>query len=97
MSSSTSFIHLSKDHDHVRQHASHLHFPVEFLSLTTSLANAAEDAHAIVMPDHVVNHLREQHRLAHACTTEKAGLAAAFQGNEHVDHLNARLEHLRLG
>ena len=90
-------VHLSEDHHHVRQHAGCLHVAVDFLALATTLADAAEDADAVVMPDHVVDHFGEQHRLAHARPTEEPRLAAALQRHEHIDDLDARLEDLRLG
>ena len=50
-----------------------------------------------VVPDHVVDHLGEQHRLAHARPAEQARLAAALQRHQHIDDLDARLEDLGLG
>ena len=50
-----------------------------------------------VVPDHVVDHLGEQHRLAHAGAAEQARLAAALQRNQHVDDLDAGLENFGLG
>ena len=90
-------VHLAEDHHHVRQHAGLLHLAVELLAFAAALADAAENAHALVVPDHVVDHLGEQHRLAHARAAEQPRLAAALQRHEHVDDLDARFEDLRLG
>ena len=70
---------------------------MEFLAFAAALADAAENAYAFMLPDHVVDHLGEQHRLAHARPAEQAGLAAALQRHQHVNDLDARLEHRRLG
>ena len=78
-------VHLAEDHRHVRQHARCLHVAVEFLAFATTLADAAKDAHAGVMSDHVVDHFGQQHGLADPCSTEQAGLAAALQRNQHID------------
>jgi hypothetical protein len=43
---------------------------VKLLTFTTTFADAAKNAHAFVLPDHVVNHLGEQHRLPHPCPAE---------------------------
>ena len=70
---------------------------VELLAFATAFADAAEDADALVVPDHVVDHLGEQHGLADAGSAEEARLAAALERHEHVDDLDARLEDLGLG
>ncbi len=70
------FVHLAEDHHHVRQHAGFLHVAVEFLAFATTFANAAKKAYALLVPDHVVNHLGEQHRLAHARPAEQSRLTA---------------------
>jgi len=58
------------------QHAGFLHVAVEFLAFATTFANAAKKAYALLVPDHVVNHLGEQHRLAHARPAEQSRLTA---------------------
>jgi hypothetical protein len=81
-------VHLAEDHHHVRQHAGCLHLAVELLAFATPLADAAEKADALVMPDHVVDHFGEQHRLAHARPAEQPRLAAALQRHEHINDLD---------
>ena len=72
-------VHLAEDHHHVGQHAGGFHFAVQLFAFPATLANAAKNTHAFLVPDHVVNHLGQQHRLAHPGTAKKPGLAAAFQ------------------
>jgi hypothetical protein len=90
-------VHLAENHHHVRQHAGGFHLAVKFLAFAAAFADAAKNADALLMTDHVVNHFREQHRLAHARAAEKSRLAAALQRHEHVNDLDARLKNLRLG
>ena len=90
-------VHLAEDHHHVRQHAGFLHVAVELLAFATAFADAAEDADALLVPDHVVDHFGEQHRLAHARPAEQSRLAAALQRHEHIDDLDARFEDFGLG
>ena len=91
------FVHLAEHHHHVRQHAGFLHVAIKFLAFAAAFADAAEDAHAFMMPDHVVDHLGEQHGLAHARAAEQSGLAAALQRRQHIDDLDAGLEYLGFG
>ena len=90
-------VHLAEDHHHIRQYAGLLHLAVKFLAFATTFADAAKNTHAFVLPDHVVNHLGEQHRLAHPCPAKQARLAAALQRHQHIDNLDARREHFRPG
>ncbi len=73
------------------------HVAVKLLAFAAAFADAAEDAHPLVMPDHVVDHLGEQHGLAHTRAAEQTGLAAALQRRQHIDDLDAGLEDLGLG
>ncbi len=63
-------IHLAVDHHHVLQDAGFLHAAIELFAFAAALADPAENAHPFLMPDHVVDHLREQHRLADARAAE---------------------------
>jgi hypothetical protein len=90
-------VHLAEDHHHVRQHAGLLHVAVKLLAFATAFADAAKNADALLVPDHVVDHFGEQHRLAHARPAEKSRLAAALQRHEHIDDLDPRLEDFGLG
>lgn len=90
-------VHLAEHHHHVLQHPGRLHVTVKLLPLPAALADAAEDADPGMLPHHVVDHLGEQHRLAHPGPAEQPGLATALQGHQHVDHLDAGLEDLGAG
>jgi hypothetical protein len=59
---------------------------------TATLADSTENAHALLMADHVVDHLCEKHRLAHTRATEQSSFASSFQWHEHIDRLDTRLE-----
>ena len=85
-------VHLAEDHHHVLQHPRLLHVAVKLLAFPAALADAAEYADAFLMPDHVVDHFGEQHRLAHARSAEKPGLAAALQRHQDIDDLDSRFE-----
>ena len=73
-----SFVHLTEHHHRVVQYPRVLHLAVELLPFPRSLANAAENAHALVTAHHVVDQLGNQHRLADASPAEQACLAASF-------------------
>jgi hypothetical protein len=90
-------VHLAEDHHHVRQHAGFLHVAVKLLAFATTFADAAKNAYTLLVPDHVVDHFGEQHRLAHARPAEQARLAAALQRHEHINDLDARFEDLGFG
>ena len=90
-------VHLPEHHHHVRQYAGLLHVAVKFLPFTTAFADPAKNAYALLVPDHVVNHFGEQHRLAHARPAEQARFAAALERHQHIDDLDPRLEDLGFG
>jgi hypothetical protein len=90
-------VHLAEDHHHVRDSTpASFMFAIQLLAFAAALADAAEDADTVVMSDHVVNHFGEQDCLADAGTAEQARFAAALQGHEHIDGLDAGLEDLAL-
>ena len=74
------------------RHAGFLHRVVKLLAFTTPFANAAQNAYALVMTDHVVDHFGQQHRLANASPAEKSRLATALQRHEDIYDLDARLK-----
>ena len=63
-------IHLPEDHHHVRKHAGGLHATVELFAFAAPLADPAEDAYTLLMPDHVVDHLGKEHRFADTGATK---------------------------
>jgi hypothetical protein len=90
-------VHLPEEHDGLVDHARLGQLAVELLRLAGALADAAEDRGAGVAPDHVVDHLHDQHGLADPGTAEQPGLAAALEGGEDVDRLDAGDQHLARG
>src|SRR5262249_6586220 len=66
-------------------------------ALTRALADAGEHRHTTMVGGDALDHLLDEHRLAHAGAAEEADLAALHVGLEQVDDLDAGLEHLRLG
>ncbi|EKD35150.1 MAG: hypothetical protein ACD_75C02032G0001 [uncultured bacterium] len=90
-------VHLTEHHDHVGQNSRRLHITIQLLAFAAAFADPAEDADPLVLPDHVVNHLGEQHRLAHTRPAEKARLAAALERHQDIDDFNPRLEDLGFG
>ncbi len=91
------FVHLAEHHHHILQHTRRFHIPIELFSLATAFPDAAKDAHPLMMPDHVVYHLGEQHGLAYPCPTEQSCLAATLQRGEHIDDLDAGFKYFGLG
>jgi len=45
------FVHLAEEHHHFRQDARFFHVAVKLLAFATALADAAENTHAVLMPD----------------------------------------------
>ena len=91
------FVHLAEEHDHVLKHTGFLHFAIELFAFAAALANAAEDAHALLMPDHVVDHLGQQHRLADAGAAEQSRFTTRSSGTSTSIDLDARFEELGFG
>src|ERR1700722_44964 len=85
-------VHLSKDHDHVFEHAGSLHVAVQLFPSTAALTDTAENADALPIADHVVDHFGEEHGLAHAGSAKQTGLAAALEWHQYIDRLDAGLE-----
>ena len=89
-------VHLTVDERRLRDDARLLHLQPEVGALTGALADAGEHRHTTVVGRHPLDHLLDEHRLAHAGAAEEADLAALHVGLEEVDDLDAGLEHLRL-
>jgi hypothetical protein len=90
------FVHLTKDHSHIWQNTGRLHIPVKFFTLAAALTDAAEDTHALVMLDRVVDHLTEQHGFADAGTAKQSCLPAALKRHQHIDDLDTGLKNFGL-
>ena len=98
------FVHLTEHHagllDHVAARVADLgllHFQPEVVAFAGPLADAGEHRVAAVGAGDAGDQLGEDHRLAQAGPAEQAGLAAADERRQQVDHLDARLEHFRPG
>src|ERR1700691_4952731 len=63
-------VHFAEPHYHFRQQTGIFHFTVQLFALTAALTDPTEDTHAVVMPDHVVNHLGQQYSLADPSAAE---------------------------
>src|SRR5664279_193984 len=81
-------VHLAVYHHHVVQDAGVFHAAIEFFAFPATLADSTKNAHALLMADHVMDHLGEKHCLAHARATEQSCLAPTLQRHEHVDCLD---------
>ena len=77
-------VHLSEEHHHVRQDAGLLHVAVKLLAFPATLADTAKDAYTIVVFDHVVDHLGEQHRFSYTGAAKEPRLATALERHERV-------------
>ena len=73
------------------------HLLDEVVALAGALADAGEHGDAAVVLGDALDHLLDEHGLAHARAAEEADLPALHVGGEQVDDLDARLEHLRAG
>ena len=89
-------VHLPVDERDLVDHAGLLHLAPEVVPLARALPDPGEDRHAAVLPGDVVDQLLDEHRLADAGAAEEADLAAADEGRDQVDDLDARLEDLHL-
>src|ERR1035438_4637072 len=75
-------VHLAVDHHHVVQNAGVFHAAIEFFAFTATLADSTKNAHALLMADHVVDHLGEKYRFPDTRATEQSSLASALQRHE---------------
>src|SRR5690606_9737344 len=97
-------VHLAEDHDGLVEHAlarvadlGLLHLEPEVGPLAGALADAGEDGVAAVLAGDAGDEFLDDDGLSEAGPAEEARLAAADEGGEQVDDLDARLEDLRLG
>ena len=102
-------VHLAEDHRQLIEHARGGHFLVEVVAFARSLAHPGKDretsgagvalsasaGHGLL--GDVVDQLLNDDRLAGAGAAEGADLAAAHEGSDQVDDLDAGLQHLGLG
>ena len=91
------FVHLTEDQRGFLQNAGLLHFVVQVVALTGTLADAGEDGVAVVFGCDVVDQLLNQNGLADACAAEQTDLAALCVRADQVDDLDAGFKNLRGG
>ena len=96
-------VHLAEDHARLVDHAAArgadlgmLHFQPQVVALAGPLAHAGEHGRTAVGRGDTGDQLLEDDRLAQSGAAEQSGLAAADEGRQEVDHLDARLEDFRL-
>ena len=85
-------VHLAEHHRDVGQNARFLHFKVEVVAFTGTLAHAREHREAAVLVGDVADQFLNKNGLAHARAAEEADLAAPGVGRQQVNHLDARLQ-----
>ena len=88
-------VHLAVDQRGLLDDARLLHLQPQVGAFTRPLAHTGEHRHTTVLGGDPVDHLLDEHGLAHAGAAEQADLAALDVGLEQVDDLDAGLEHLR--
>ncbi|MNN05464.1 hypothetical protein D3C81_1182240 [compost metagenome] len=82
-------VHLAEHHGHLVEHVGVLHFVVEVVPFTGTLAHAGKHRQTAVLLGDVVDELHHVDGLAHASATEQAHLAALGERADQVDHLDA--------
>ena len=100
-------VHLAEHHRHLVEHVrllagrvdvlGLLHFPPEVVAFAGALADAGEHGVAAEVAGDAGDHLLDDDGLADACAAEEADLAAADEGAQEVDDLDAGLEDFGLG
>jgi hypothetical protein len=89
-------VHLAVDQRGLLDDAGLGHLLDQRVALAGALTDAGEHRHTAEVLGDAVDHLLDQHRLAHAGTAEQADLAAQHVRRQQVDDLDAGLEHLGL-
>ena len=79
---------MSENHDSGIQNTSLFHLAIEFLSLSASLANTAEEAHSFVLTNHIIDHLHNENRLADTSPSKQSCFPAAFKRREEINGLD---------
>src|ERR1019366_4014395 len=86
-------VHLAVDQGGLLDDARLLHLDPQVGALSGALPHPGEDRDAAVLEGDPVDHLLDEHGLAHTGAAEQADLATLHVGLEQVDDLDARLEH----
>ena len=88
-------VHLTVYERDLVEHVRVLHFVVEVVPFTGTLAHAREHGVTAVLLRDVVDELHHVHGLADAGAAEQAHLTALRERADQVDHLDARFEQFR--
>ena len=84
-------IHLAEDQGGVPDDPRRLHFEPEVVAFPAALADSGEHGAAAVRGRDVPDQFHDEERLAHSGAAEQPRLAAAGDGGQQVDRLDARL------
>ncbi len=90
-------VHLTEHQRGVLEHVGFLELDPEVVALAGALPHAGEHRSTAEVTGDAVDHLLDQHRLAHAGAAEQGDLAATHVRRQQVDNLQAGLEHLGAG
>ncbi|CKQ12265.1 cellobiose phosphorylase [Mycobacterium tuberculosis] len=87
-------VHLSEYQRGVLEHVGFGKLDPQIVALAGALAHSGEHRRTTEVTGDAVDHLLNQHRLAHPGTAEQCDLAATNIRSQQVDHLQTGLEHL---
>ena len=90
-------VHLAEDQAGLLEDLGVLHLLPQVVAFPRPLSDAGEDGVAAVLRGDVVDELLDDDGLAHPGAAEQPRFPAAHIGAEEIDHLDPRLEDLRLG
>ena len=90
-------VHLTEHQCGVLEHVGVRELDPQVVALTGALADAGEHRGTAEVAGDAVDHLLDEHRLAHAGTAEQRDLAATHVRGQQVDDLEAGLQHLGAG
>ena len=90
-------VHLSEYQHRIGEGAVAAHLVPQFVPLADALADPGEHRHPAVQGSDRLHELHDEHRLAHARAAEQAGLAAADEGTQKVDDLDAGFQNALRG
>ena len=90
-------VHLAEDQARLGQDPGGFHLFPQVIAFPRPLSDPRKDRVAAVLCRDVVDQLLDDDRLAHPGAAEQPRFAAADIGAEEIDHLDPRLEDLRLG
>ena len=90
-------VHLTEHQRGVLEHVRVFELDPEVVALAGALTHAGEHRRTTEVAGDAVDHLLDEHRLAHAGTAEQRDLATAHVRGQKVDDLQTGLQHLRAG